>query len=181
MPKVPSDSAPVTTWNVVWPYRVWRGPSPAFRKYGFAAPGQCVVGTAAGFRVRRVRWQVLHAELALGRTELVERRRARVDLRVGRAGVRRAGEVEEAVPARRRDRSHELRVVTVELVRVDDARRHAGDVARVEDAALAIGPDLDAAADAEEEVVLLVVLVKRNRTPRRPERGHHRHRTARLF
>ena len=44
MPSSPPDSAPVITWKATCPNSTCRGPSPARRKYGFAAPGKASSG-----------------------------------------------------------------------------------------------------------------------------------------
>ena len=158
-----------------------RGPSPARRKNGAWPAGTRVVRRLGGGRVLRVR-PVLHLELHLGAAELLERRRALRPGGEGGAGVRLAGEVEEAVPAAGHDRPDERGGVPAQLVGVQRARRDVAEVAGLEHAALLVRPQLHRPAQHVEELVLLVVVVERDRPlgARAVER-HDRHRPAGLL
>lgn len=142
-------------------------------------PGELMVGGVEGRLGIGLVVHVAHREARLGLPELFKRGRRGVDRRVGRSVIGAPAEVEEAIPAGGHDRAHEHAAVLERAIGMAHAVGHAGEVAGAQDPALIAGPDLDSAANAEEDVVLALVEVLRDR-PRRGRAGqrHHRHRAA---
>ena len=152
------------------------------QEVGRRAAGQGVVRGVGAWLGVGLLGQVLHVEVVLGLPELGERDDGlEADRKRGAAGVWDADQVEEAIPAAGDDRADEPCVVAEQAVGVHRAGGRVAEVAGVQDPALAVEPQLDRAAVAEEELVFLIVEVQRDRPAHRAVERHHRERAAGLL